>query len=159
MTAPGIASTKVVVGIGLSSSATACDVADAVDAALRSAGLMRSSIARVATRDELVTDARVVALGMPITGFSAAQLDAVAVPNPSTRTARAVGTASVAEAAAILGAGSSAELVVVKQRSGSVTVAVAQNIGRAFGSDANVSMASPTTDGTSSSAADLPEVH
>ena len=147
---------SLVVGIGLSASATTSDVANAVDAALRSAGLTRSSIARVATRDELVTDARVVALGMAITGFSAAQLDAVAVPNPSTRTARAVGTASVAEAAAILGAGGSAELVVAKQRFGLVTIAVARSTGRACGPDANSLMAGPSTGATSSRTADLP---
>ena len=129
MTRPRVASTSVVVGIGMSSAATACDVADAVDAALRSAGLGRSSVARVATRDELLADVRVVGLGLPVAGFTSAQLDAVAVPNPSALAARAVGTASVAEAAAILGAGRSAELVVAKQRSGSVTVAVARTSG------------------------------
>ena len=117
---------SLVVGVGLSTSATTSDVAVAVDAALRSAGLSRTSVAWVATRNELAADPRIVGLGLPVAGFSAARLAAVAVPNPSTRTALAVGAASVAEAAAILGAGGSAELVVAKQRLGFVTVAVAR---------------------------------
>jgi histidinol-phosphate aminotransferase len=61
-------------------------------------------------------------LGWPLTGYPAAALAAVAVPAPSDRVARAVGTPSVAEAAALLGGG---QLVVGKTVHGRVTVAVA----------------------------------
>ncbi|MBL1079001.1 cobalamin biosynthesis protein [Nocardia sp. 2] len=44
-------------------------------------------------------------LGVPVVGFASAQLAAVEVPNPSERTAAALGTSSVAEAAAVLAAG------------------------------------------------------
>ncbi|UAK29919.1 cobalamin biosynthesis protein [Nocardia asteroides] len=41
-------------------------------------------------------------LGVPLRSYSAAELSAVVVPNPGSRTRSAVGTASVAEAAALL---------------------------------------------------------
>jgi histidinol-phosphate/aromatic aminotransferase/cobyric acid decarboxylase-like protein len=60
--------------------------------------------------------------GWPLTGHPAAALAAVPVPAPSERVAAAVGTPSVAEAAALLGGG---ELVVGRTVHGRVTVAVA----------------------------------
>ena len=56
----------------------------------------------------------------------AAALSTIAVPNPSAVVAAAVGTPSVAEAAALLAAGPSARLVVEKRRSADATVAVAR---------------------------------
>jgi histidinol-phosphate aminotransferase len=61
--------------------------------------------------------------GWPLTGHPATALAAVAVPGPSDRVAAAVGTPSVAEAAALLGGG---RLVVGKTVHGRVTVAVAR---------------------------------
>jgi cobalt-precorrin 5A hydrolase len=60
-------------------------------------------------------------LGVPILSFRAADLAEVAVPNPSARVAAAVGTASVAEAAALATGG---RLVAAKQTVAGVTVAV-----------------------------------
>jgi cobalamin biosynthesis protein CbiG len=57
-----------------------------------------------------------------LTGHPAAALARVAVPAPSARVAAAVGTASVAEAAALLAGGS---LLVGRTVHGRVTVAVA----------------------------------
>jgi cobalt-precorrin 5A hydrolase/precorrin-3B C17-methyltransferase len=58
-------------------------------------------------------------------------LDAVVVPTPSDVVARAVGTHSVAEAAALAAAGPGAELVVDKVVGSRVTVAVARRAGPA----------------------------
>jgi cobalamin biosynthesis protein CbiG len=61
-------------------------------------------------------------LGWPLTGHPAAALAAVPVPAPSARVAAAVGTPSVAEAAALAGGG---RLLLGKTVCGRVTVAVA----------------------------------
>jgi cobalt-precorrin 5A hydrolase/precorrin-3B C17-methyltransferase len=117
-----------VVGVGLSSLADA--VGELASAALSSAGLALASVAAVATIDRRAAHPAVLALArewdVPVVSFSAAVLDGVAVPNPSSVVASAVGTASVAEAAALLGAGVSSVLVVEKQRSETATVAVAR---------------------------------
>ncbi|NNH72894.1 cobalamin biosynthesis protein [Nocardia uniformis] len=63
-------------------------------------------------------------LGVPIVAFTAEQLAAAVVPNPSFRTAEAIGTASVAEAAALLAAGTD-RLAVDKCVVGGITVAAA----------------------------------
>jgi cobalt-precorrin 5A hydrolase/precorrin-3B C17-methyltransferase len=67
-----------------------------------------------------------VALGLPVRTFTAAALRDVAVPTPSAVVRDAVGTSSVAEAAAILAAGDGGELVVPKQASAHATVAIAR---------------------------------
>ncbi|MCX4094242.1 cobalamin biosynthesis protein [Nocardia sp. alder85J] len=64
-------------------------------------------------------------LGVPIVVFTAAELAAVAEPAVSPRVAAAVGTPSVAEAAALLATGSG-ELVLRKRVVGGVTVAAAR---------------------------------
>ncbi len=118
-----------VVGVGVTSTATAAELSEAVDAALSILGVDRSAIVSVATRTELAADHRVVALGLPVVGFRSEELASVRVPNPSARVAHAVSTLSVAEAAALLGAdgpgGAPGVLVLPKQRSARVTVAVA----------------------------------
>ncbi|MDQ2726234.1 MAG: precorrin-3B C(17)-methyltransferase, partial [Actinomycetota bacterium] len=64
-----------------------------------------------------------------VRSFTAAQLASVQVPNPSEVVAAEVGTASVAEAAALLAAGPGADLVVTKRKGGTATVAVARRKG------------------------------
>src|SRR5207344_2790207 len=68
------------------------------------------------------------ALGVPLRGFAADALRVIPVPTPSAVVADAVGTPSVAEAAALLAAGSGAELVVHKQANAVATVAVARRV-------------------------------
>lgn len=63
-------------------------------------------------------------LGLPLEFFSAEELAAVEVPNPSATVARHMGVASVCEAAAMLAA-MSRRLLVSKQKSPNVTLAVA----------------------------------
>jgi cobalt-precorrin 5A hydrolase/precorrin-3B C17-methyltransferase len=100
--------------------------------ALAGAGLAGSSVEAVVTLDRKATEPAIVALaeglGVPVRTFAAAALAGVAVPNPSGAVAGAVGTPSVAEAAALLAAGPAGTLVATKQVSatGDSTVALAR---------------------------------
>ena len=116
---------RYVVGIGMSGAATSGDVERLVADTLRHAGIAPGEVGLVATHDRFTGDPRVTGLGLPVVGFSAERLSGVVVPTPSDTVRGAVGTASVAEAAALLGAAPGAGLVVAKQRSSRVTAAVA----------------------------------
>jgi cobalt-precorrin 5A hydrolase len=109
------------VGLGAVSGVTAEEVLAAVDAVLPPG----ADGVRLVTLDARAAEPGVVAAaarrGWPLAGVPAAELAAVTVPSPSSRVAAAVGTPSVAEAAALLGGGS---LVVPKTVHGRVTVAV-----------------------------------
>jgi cobalamin biosynthesis protein CbiG len=111
------------VGIGAATGVTAEEVLAAVDAVLPPG----ADDVRLATLDRRTAEPGLAAAatrrGWPLTGFPAAALAGVVVPTPSARVASAVGTASVAEAAALLGGGA---LVVPKTVHGRVTVAVAR---------------------------------
>jgi cobalt-precorrin 5A hydrolase/precorrin-3B C17-methyltransferase len=117
---------SLVAGVGASTGAPAEAVSELLDAALDRAGLARASIAEVATLDRKTTEPGLQALGLPLRGFAAEALRAVPVPTPSAVVADAVGTPSVAEAAALLSAGPGAELVVPKQANAVATVAIAR---------------------------------
>ncbi len=105
-----------VLGVGCSTGATAAEV-DELIGEVEGTDMVRASI-----------DVRVghLALGEVAHGFSARLLGAVAVPNPSATVEAAVGTPSVAEAAALLAAGPEGRLVITKQRGPTATVAVAR---------------------------------
>jgi cobalamin biosynthesis protein CbiG len=118
-----------VAGVGLTSRATAADVWAALTAVMTSTGCWPT---RLATIEGLRGDHRLLALGLPVVTFSAEELAAVAVPNPSDRVARAIGTPSVAEAAALCAAGPGARLVLAKVVHGPITVAIAEPPGAAF---------------------------
>ncbi|MGY1855201.1 Rv2231c family pyridoxal phosphate-dependent protein CobC [Modestobacter sp. SYSU DS0290] len=112
----------ITVGLGARSGVTADEVLAAVDAVLPpDAGpvVLATLDARAAEPGLREAAAR---RGWPLTGHPASALAAVPVPAPSARVAAAVGTGSVAEAAALLGGG---RLVVGKTVHGRVTVAVA----------------------------------
>jgi cobalt-precorrin 5A hydrolase/precorrin-3B C17-methyltransferase len=117
---------SLVVGIGASTGAPPAAVAELLDSTLGAAGLARASVAEVATLDRKTSELALQALGFRLRGFSAGSLRAVPVPTPSAVVARAVGTPSVAEAAALLAAGPSAELVARKQANSVATVAIAR---------------------------------
>jgi cobalamin biosynthesis protein CbiG len=124
--APAVATAgAAALGVGMSSQATGTEVRHAADAALADAGLRWADVGCVATLATLAADRRVVALGVPVAGYAADVLAAVTGVEPSDRSAAAVGTPSVAEAAALLASGPAGVLVVRKRRSGRVTVAVA----------------------------------
>jgi cobalt-precorrin 5A hydrolase/precorrin-3B C17-methyltransferase len=117
---------SLVVGAGASTGAGAASLIEAADAALRAAGLHSDSVGAVATIDVKVSEPAIVALArhfdVPVVTFPAEVLAARDVPNPSDVVAGAVGTPSVAEAAAL------AHLVAEKSVSASrdSTVAVAR---------------------------------
>ena len=85
-----------------------------VDATLAELNLAPEAVAGVATADRKADEPALLELaqrrGWPLRCFPAEQLAAVAVPNPSAAVAAELGTASVAEAAALLAAGPAAQL-------------------------------------------------
>ena len=117
---------SLVAGMGASTGAPAGEVAALLEAALADAGLARASLAEVATLDRKASEPGIVALGLPVRTFPAAALAAVPVPSPSPVVEAAVGTPSVAEAAALLAAGPGAELVSPKRAGAHATVALAR---------------------------------
>ncbi len=120
---------SLVAGIGASSGAPGDDLAALLASALAEAGLDPASVAEVATVDIKADEAGIVALGLPMRCFTAEMLAVVEVPTPSAEVAKAVGTPSVAEAAALLAAGPGADLVVTKRKSATATVAIARRAG------------------------------
>ena len=118
---------SLVLGLGASRGVPVGEVLALVDAALAGAGLSCSSVAAVGTADAKADEPGIVEAcarrGWPLTTFPAERLAAVPVPNPSDEPLRALGTASVAEAAALL---LGDELVVEKAKSAMSTVAVAR---------------------------------
>ncbi len=123
---PRIIPRTVVVGVGLAQRATADDVRTALERALAEAHLEPAAVAALATIDRRRLHPALLAQGLPLVGFSAAQLTTVRVPHPSSVVAEAVGTPSVAEAAALLLAGDGAELAYPKRANGPVTIALAR---------------------------------
>ncbi|GAB3354712.1 Rv2231c family pyridoxal phosphate-dependent protein CobC [Modestobacter lapidis] len=127
----------ITVGLGASTGVAAAEVLAAVDAVLP---------ADAAPVVLATLDARAAEPGMreaaehrgwPLTGHPAAALAAVPVPAPSARVAGAVGTPSVAEAAALLGGG---RLLVGKTVHGRVTVAVAHRPDEQHDGDGDVDL-------------------
>ncbi|MEM9713084.1 MAG: precorrin-3B C(17)-methyltransferase [Actinomycetota bacterium] len=117
---------SLIIGVGASSDAPGDAATELLDEVLRSSGLAGASIAGVATIDRRAGDPVVTSLGLPVRSFTAAELSTVTVPNPSDVVLAEVGTASVAEAAALLAAGPDAELVVEKHKGTTATVAIAR---------------------------------
>jgi len=139
---------SLVVGVGASRGVTAAEVLALVRETLAEAGLAEASVAALATVDAKASEAGIVEaaahLGVDLLTFPAGALAEVAVPNPSDAPLQAVGTPSVAEAAALLAArtpgaatGTTApapasgpapapELLVPKRKSAMATAAVAR---------------------------------
>jgi cobalt-precorrin 5A hydrolase/precorrin-3B C17-methyltransferase len=128
---------SVVLGVGSSTDADTDALWDLTARALASAGVAASAVGAVATLDRKAGEPAIVSLGrrlgVPLRTFDRSALAAVEVPNPSRVVADAVGTPSVAEAAALLAAGAGASLLAAKQVSatGDATVAVARRAGPA----------------------------
>ena len=124
---------SLVLGIGASRGVGEVELAELVDRVLGEAGLAASSVRCIATADIKADEAGLVAFararGWRLETYPASALSQVDVPHPSEVVARAVGTPSVSEAAALLSArihGRDAELVVPKTASAMATVAVAR---------------------------------
>lgn len=117
---------SLVAGVGASSDAPAGEALALLHSALAGAGLAPESVGLVATIERRAGDPVVTAFGRDVMAFTATELDPVEVPNPSATVRGAVGTASVAEAAALLAAGPGAQLVIDKVKGPHSTVAVAR---------------------------------
>ena len=119
---------SLVLGIGSSSGVGVEEVLDLVDRTLAAAGLSGACVTTVGTADAKATEPGIVgacaARGWELVTFPAEALASVDVPNPSQAPARALGTPSVAEAAALLASGGA--LVVEKQKSAMATCAIAR---------------------------------
>jgi cobalt-precorrin 5A hydrolase/precorrin-3B C17-methyltransferase len=119
---------RLVLGFGCATAATPEEAVEVAREALRGAGLAPAGVREVATIDRRREHpaARRLAdgLGARLVACTAAELDAVAVPNRSEAVREAVGTGSVAEAAALRRSGG--RLLVSKHAGRQVTVAVAE---------------------------------
>lgn len=137
----GAGATTVALGVGCSSHASAGEMAAVVAEALEAAPSVRGTPTVVATVDRRRDHPAVVALGdtdatgalaamvgdgvLPVVAFPSSLLADVDVATPSAAVAEAIGTPSVAEAAALLAAGPGARLVVTKRKGTTATAAVA----------------------------------
>jgi cobalt-precorrin 5A hydrolase/precorrin-3B C17-methyltransferase len=115
------------VGVGASRGASAAEVLSLIDLVLDGAGVSPLSVAALATVDAKTDEPGIIEAaarrGWPLVSYPAAVLAAVVVPNPSAAARAAVGTPSVAEAAALTRGD---VLVAGKHKSAMATAAVAR---------------------------------
>jgi cobalt-precorrin 5A hydrolase / precorrin-3B C17-methyltransferase len=124
----------VVIGAGASTGADPERLGTLAAASLGESGVHPSAVVAVATIDRKATEPAITELaanlGVPVVSFTSDELSESSrvrdVPNPSAVVAGAVGTPSVAEAAALLAAGPGSALVAEKRASADSTVAVAR---------------------------------
>ncbi|MEV7327944.1 precorrin-3B C(17)-methyltransferase [Micromonospora sp. NPDC093244] len=128
---------SLVAGVGASRGVPAAEVAELLHRVLVEAGLDPASLRCLASADVKADEAGIRdtadALGVPLVTWPATRLAAVDVPHPSEVVRAAVGTPSVAEAAALLGPHGrpdDATLLVGKTASTMATVAVARHAPR-----------------------------
>ena len=120
--------TGLVVGAGCSRGCPAEELLALIGAVLAEAGARPDAVRALATVDRRADEPGMVAAarhhGWPLVTHPAPALRDVAVPTPSAVVASHLGTASVAEAAALLSAGGDT-LLVTKRRSAHATCALA----------------------------------
>ncbi|WP_328416319.1 precorrin-3B C(17)-methyltransferase [Micromonospora sp. NBC_00389] len=128
---------SLVAGVGASRGVPAAEVAELLHRVLAEAGLSPASLRCLASADVKADEAGIRstadALGVPLVTWPAARLAGVDVPHPSEVVRAAVGTPSVAEAAALLGTSGrpgDAALLVPKTATAMATVAVARHAPR-----------------------------
>jgi cobalamin biosynthesis protein CbiG len=113
--------TRVVVGVGACEDAPVEELYELVGDCLAEAGLPLAAVTALATVDVKARERAIVEcgrrLGVPVLSYGARVLAGVRVPNPSGRALSAVGTPSVAEAAAVVASGGGAGLLVPKRKS------------------------------------------
>ena len=118
---------SLVLGVGASRGVSASELLGLIDRTLTGAGLSAGSVTGLATVDVKASEPGIIETaalrGWPVTAYPAELLARVEVPNPSAAPLAAVGTPSVAEAAALT---SGDDLVVAKRKSAMATVAVAR---------------------------------
>lgn len=134
-----------VVGVGARRGVPVEEVLGLILRVLEEAGPEAGDLAELATLDTRADEPGIagaaVRLGVPVRSYPAAALAEVPVPHPSAAPRAAVGTGSVAEAAALVDAG---ELLVPKRKSASATCAVARRE-RPAGNPASTNGAGPST--------------
>ncbi|WP_158845770.1 cobalamin biosynthesis protein [Streptomyces sp. NRRL WC-3742] len=118
-----------ILGIGASSSADPTEAMPLLMATLKATGYLRDAIGRIATvegkGDHPVVSWVSRCLNVPVEEHPAQELARLTVPNPSEAAAEAVGTPSVAEAAALASSGGG-RLLVPKRKSAGTTIAIAR---------------------------------
>lgn len=109
---------SLVIGVGASRGVPAAEVIGLIEEVLGDAGLGSPAVCELATVRARAAEPGLLAaarwFGVPLVAHPADQLARIAVPHPSTAALGAVGTPSVAEAAAVAGGG---ELLVPKRKS------------------------------------------
>ena len=119
-----------IVGAGCSRGCPAEELLALIDTVLAEAGARPDAVRALATVDRRADEPGMVAAarhhGWPLVTHAAPELREVAVPTPSAVVASHVGTASVAEAAALLSAGGDT-LLVTKRSSAHATCALAES--------------------------------
>lgn len=119
----------IAVGVGCSLGCPAGELLELVDASLALAGATRADVRVLATVDRRADEPGVLCAARSarwrLLTYPAGALARVEVPTPSAQVAAHVGTPSVAEAAALLAAGTTS-LLVAKRRSAHATCAVAR---------------------------------
>ncbi|PSN11701.1 precorrin-3B C(17)-methyltransferase [filamentous cyanobacterium CCT1] len=123
------------VGIGCERGTPQTVIEAAIERIFRAGHFAQGAIAGIASLDLKADEVGLVALcaerQWPLRCFTAEELKAIAVPNPSIVVEQAVRTPSVAEAAAILASGGqlrvAKQVVRVEGQPGAVTVAIAQS--------------------------------
>ncbi|GAA2191404.1 precorrin-3B C(17)-methyltransferase [Micromonospora lupini] len=128
---------SLVAGVGASRGVPAAEVTELLHRVLAEAGLDPASLRCLASADVKADEVGILstadALGVPLVTWPATRLAAVDVPHPSEVVRAAVGTPSVAEAAALLGPDGrpdDATLLVGKTATAMATVAVARHPAR-----------------------------
>jgi len=110
---------NVVLGMGCDRGTSQKTLESAIDLALAEAGLTRKAICALATIDKKNDEAGLLALSVqyhwPLNFYTAEQLSAVTVPNPSAVVLKYMGTSAVAEAAAILAANTDMKNLMVEK--------------------------------------------
>lgn len=116
---------SLVAGVGASRNVSCAEVLGLLDDALADAGLSPASVTALATVDAKAAEPGLLAAarqrGWPLLTYPVPRLTAIQVPNPGQAALAAVGTPSVAEAAALASAD---VLVVEKRKSAMATVAI-----------------------------------
>jgi cobalt-precorrin 5A hydrolase len=119
---------NLVAGIGCHRGTPAAELIDFIKRTFEQEGLSLLSLKALATieakKAEPGLQQAARSLGVEFLWFTAADLEAIAVPNPSPRVARHLGVMSVSEAAALKAGG--AELIVPKRKGANATLAVAR---------------------------------